>query len=557
MLSNLSIKNRIMRGFHIVIALNVFMTITGVASLWTSENTLDGFVSGPYEANKAVNTVRLEVNEGAKIVREMYIHAKDKDFSDYIKEVERCVDLILENVSILKSSEIVDKSLITEYEDIITLWIEAADEIMNAIISDNLALAYELFDTKCNAYLAEAIVLANQLNEDIKADQEQMITQITIINVVSMTLLTGLLIACIIASIFLAKKITFSIAHPLRSLEAVAGEMAKGNLQAPNITYEVDDAIGRLSKTIGHSMKVLHSYIADIDRVMSNLSKGNFDCELKENYTGEFENMANSIEIFMRETNTRLAKISLIAQDFTQQSNTIAKNSTDLATGATQQEEIIKAFLEQTEVLSNTVMDNVKQVNNTKNMIGTTRKKAKDGKISMDDMKVAMDGINKSSNNISEVVKTVESIAGQTNLLALNAAIEAARAGESGKGFAVVANEIRDLATKSSEAVKDIEAMIKNSVQEAEKGSEKVDVTSVQFEEIHSSVEDTNTIMGELLKYAQVQKKSVEELNDGTKRLNIVVKSNVNSSEEGAAISQELSAQALELKELIDYFKIK
>ncbi|OON96538.1 MAG: hypothetical protein ATN32_06335 [Candidatus Epulonipiscium fishelsonii] len=556
MLANLSIKKRIMRGFQIVIALNIFMTVTGVVGLWTSENTLDDFVTGPFDASKAVNTVRIEVNEGAKIVREMYIHSKDKNFSSYITEVERCINLIEENVEILKSNKVVNKDLILEYERVINLWLEAASEIINAIEDNDLELAYDLFETKCNVYLANAITLADQLNEAITISQNIMILKIGFINVGSMSILGGLLIACIIVSTILAKKITSSIVKPLKELECIAAQMSQGNLKA-NITYEIDDAIGRLSKTIANSMETLNSYIADIGRVMAALSTGNFDCELQENYTGEFENMAKSIEMFMKETNNRLAKISLIAQDFTLQSTIIAKNSTQVATSAAKQEEIIEEFLEQTTVLSNILMDNVNQVNNTKEMISTTREKAQSGKISMGEMKIAMDGINKSSLNISEVVKTVESIAEQTNLLALNASIEAARAGETGKGFAVVANEIRDLATKSSEAVKDIEEMIKDSVQEVELGSQKVDITSVRFDEIHNSVEDTNTIMGELLEYSQLQKNSVEELNNGTKRLNVVVKSNVTSSEEGAAISQELSAQALELKELIDYFKIK
>ena len=90
----------------------------------------------------------------------------------------------------------------------------------------------------------------------------------------------------------------------------------------------------------------------------------------------------------------------------------------------------------------------------------------------MNDMLAAMQDINHNTDEISEIIKTIEDIAFQTNILALNAAIEAARAGEAGKGFAVVADEVRNLASKSAEASQNTAALISKTMEAVENGSE-------------------------------------------------------------------------------------
>ena len=237
-------------------------------------------------------------------------------------------------------------------------------------------------------------------------------------------------------------------------------------------------------------------------------------------------------------------------------SEQLANSAQELAEGAAEQASIIENFIAQTDNLSQSIIDNVEQVNKSTNMMDMTKQKADEGKVVMAEMTQAMHNINEASQNIFEIVGIIDGIAQQTNLLALNAAIEAARVGEAGKGFAVVANEIRDLANRSVDAVKDIEQMVKNSTLQVGIGQEKVIAMSKELEDISHSVQETDDMLKVLLENAEVQNKSIRDLNAGTDQIAAVVKTNVSASQDGAASGQELASQAEELKEVIRYFSI-
>ncbi|OON96929.1 MAG: hypothetical protein ATN36_04675 [Epulopiscium sp. Nele67-Bin005] len=174
----------------------------------------------------------------------------------------------------------------------------------------------------------------------------------------------------------------------------------------------------------------------------------------------------------------------------------------------------------------------------------------------MNDMIISMDKINKSSLVIAEVLQTVDNIANQTNLLALNAAIESARAGEAGKGFAVVAGEIRELANRSSETVKEIEEIIKQSFLYIEEGQKMAVETENSLKDIVESVDLTADFFTELVESTKKQQSSVNQLLEGTSQISAVVQNNAATSQESASISEQLEAEAEHLKQLLKYFKI-
>ena len=125
----------------------------------------------------------------------------------------------------------------------------------------------------------------------------------------------------------------------------------------------------------------------------------------------------------------------------------------------------------------------------------------------------AMAEINKSSQRISDITTVIDEIAFQTNLLALNAAIEAARAGELGKGFAVVAAEVRNLAHRSSQAAKEITALIKDSVSKTEEGNRMAEKTGGTLGEIVESVKKVADLISEISASSAEQATGIDEVN--------------------------------------------
>jgi len=172
----------------------------------------------------------------------------------------------------------------------------------------------------------------------------------------------------------------------------------------------------------------------------------------------------------------------------------------------------------------------------------------------MDSMLKSMESINQSSSEVSKVIKAIDEIAFQTNLLALNAAVEAARAGKYGKGFAVVAEEVRNLASRSAKAARTTTDLIENSLQEVKRGVQNADATASLLNQITEGINRSNVLINEISDASVEQANNIGEINEGLANVNNVVQQNSSISEQSASASEELSAQAGRLQEMMNSF---
>jgi methyl-accepting chemotaxis protein len=154
------------------------------------------------------------------------------------------------------------------------------------------------------------------------------------------------------------------------------------------------------------------------------------------------------------------------------------------------------------------------------------------------------------------VTNTVDSIAFQTNILALNASVEAARAGANGKGFAVVAQEVRNLATKSSDAVKETTALIDESVREIAEGDAIVGKAQGSFEESMTAFREINEKIAQINNLTQGQNAAISDISPRLSAIAESVQLTAAEAEESAARSEELAALASELDLLVGRFRL-
>ncbi|NCH71658.1 methyl-accepting chemotaxis protein [Cronobacter dublinensis] len=164
--------------------------------------------------------------------------------------------------------------------------------------------------------------------------------------------------------------------------------------------------------------------------------------------------------------------------------------------------------------------------------------------------------IETASAKIGDITSVIDGIAFQTNILALNASVEAARAGEQGRGFAVVAGEVRNLASRSAQAAKEIKSLIDSTTESVATGSRYVRLAGESMEEIVSSIGNVSGIMREITVATSEQMKGIQEINHAVIQLDQMVQQNAELVVQSAAAAGALQGQAGELAQTAGHFRI-
>ncbi|AJZ89982.1 Methyl-accepting chemotaxis citrate transducer [Beauveria bassiana D1-5] len=230
--------------------------------------------------------------------------------------------------------------------------------------------------------------------------------------------------------------------------------------------------------------------------------------------------------------------------------------NTDLSSRSEQQ----AAALEQTSAsmaqLNSTVKLNADNANHASHLAQNATNAAVNGGDSVKQVVKTMDVIASSANKIVDITTVINSIAFQTNILALNAAVEAARAGEQGKGFAVVASEVRNLASRSAGAAKEIETLLNDSVSNIHTGSQQVRKAGEAMDEILRAVKQVNDIMGEIASASLEQSQGIGQVGIAVREMDSVTQQNVNLVQKSVLSSVELEKQAHHLHDAVAMFRL-
>lgn len=229
----------------------------------------------------------------------------------------------------------------------------------------------------------------------------------------------------------------------------------------------------------------------------------------------------------------------------------VSSSSQSLAEGASEQAASLEETSASLEEVSSMTKRNAEGAQQAKALSGQTRDAADVGAADMEAMKVAMDDIKASSNDISKIIKTIDEIAFQTNILALNAAVEAARAGEAGMGFAVVAEEVRSLAQRSAQSAKETAAKIEVAISKSDHGVLISGKVALSLAEIVEKARKVDSLVGEIATASLEQNQGIGQVNSAVSQMDKVTQSNAGNAEETAAAAEELSAQSQVMRDSV------
>jgi len=234
----------------------------------------------------------------------------------------------------------------------------------------------------------------------------------------------------------------------------------------------------------------------------------------------------------------------------------ISSGNNDLSSRTEEQAAALEETAASMEQLTATVKLNADNARQASELADVASTRASKGGELVDAVVGTMTDISASSKKIAEITTVINSIAFQTNILALNAAVEAARAGEQGRGFAVVAGEVRNLASRSADAAKQIESLITDSVSRVDKGAQLVNDAGTTMEGILQAVAEVTTIMKQIASASAEQSKGISQVGVAITQMDSVTQQNASLVEEVSAAAAALERQTEELQRSVQRFRL-
>ena len=300
----------------------------------------------------------------------------------------------------------------------------------------------------------------------------------------------------------------------------VLSEFERGDLgQRLNMSV-ANPALMELKNVLNQMAENLESNIDNILKVLEQYSQYNYISKIDNKHLKEhLFRLSEGVNELGSSTTNMLVENKSNGLTLSNSSNVLLANVDKLNESSTEAASSLEETAAALEEITSTIRNNSNSVSKMSSLSNDVKNSSTQGAKLANETAISMEEINTQVDAINEAITIIDQIAFQTNILSLNAAVEAATAGEAGKGFAVVAAEVRNLASRSAEAAKEIKDLVENATKKADEGKRVSSLMIKGYDELNGNINETTSLISDIEIASREQLQGIEQINDAITQL--------------------------------------